>query len=972
MQKLLYLLISIIFTVSATYAVDVKGIVRDARTDESLGGVNVYIEGMAVGTTTDQDGYFALEYATDQNFELTFEYVGYKKHIETLSPQDDLSRLVIDMDEDVFESEAIVVTGIASRTSKDIAEVAVARVNATEYSDVNTYQNVSQLVTGKIAGVQMKPTSGNVGGGFRFHMRSGGGINGNGQPVIYIDGVRVDNAEILGYGVGGQGVSVLSDLNPDDIENIEVLKGAAGAATYGTNGSNGVVLITTKRGEIVPGVGRSISINYKGSMGYNTQWYDYSTDDFLSAEDANKNFVDGPISKHSVNLAGGNNSIKYFTSFDSHDEDGIMPNNYMNRKTFRGNVEVYPHEKVTLRFGGNYALNEIARPFNDNSIFGFLGNTLLFPDSYGFTDSLGIHSLSDVVVMNRFIGFAEMVYTPIKNLDASIRIGLDQGDLREDTNFPSNIGYTLYPEGQRYILNRNNKQITYDLNLRYKYEVMAGLQGNTVVGTQIFDRKRRTSTLTGEIFSTELVTDVGAAEDVTGYGEGLLHQRDAGIFIEQSFSYTDQYFLTLGLRRDYATSIGINAEDIYYPKASIAVRMDRYDWFPKNWLNLFKLRAAYGESGQLPGPTDVEPLLWGAEAGGYGAGAVLTTIGNDQLKPERIKELELGFETEFLSNYALEFTYYQTSAVNSIVGLLEPPSTGMTITNRPFNIGSIDGWGIETLLQATPMRSRDFQLNLSLINNYQDNEVTDLGQAQPIYDGFDVNVIEKGYPKHEFYTWEVKGALFDEDDVYSGPDVSDDRKSFGNPVPNYTGSFTLNFRFLKNFNFYVLADWATGHKIYNNTDIFASRFGNNPEFNRLATQLGIAGGGPGNVAYFVEPVEGVTELTPGTPEYTAAAHKFAKRDWNWDGNYIYKADYLKIREISLSYSFNDLLQNVGYLGYIHNLILGVSARNVFTFTDYPGPDPEINFAGARSLTRGADFLTVQSPRAYTVFLQIGI
>ena len=971
MVKKLLLVLCIVFTVSSLFAVDLKGIVRDGKTQEALSGVNIYIAATGVGTTSDEDGYFHLTFDADKDFEITFEYVGYKTLRKTFSPTEDLSKLVIDLEEDIFQTDAIVATGLASRTSKSVAEVAVARVQASELTQMNTYQSVNQLVTGKIAGVQMKPSSGNVGSGFRFYMRSGGGLNGDEQPVIYVDGIRVDNAQLGGDYVGGQGVSALADLNPEDIEDIQVLKGSAGAATYGTNGSNGVVLITTKKGKITPGMGSSMAINYKMNLGYNEQSYKYSTDDFVSADDANANFKTGPIAKHSLSISGGNQSIKYFTSFDSHNEEGILPNNYMDRKSFRGNVEVYPHEQVTLRFGGNYVLNEITRPQNDNNIFGFLGNTLLFPQSYRFTDSLAIRRIENVLVSNRFIGYAELVYSPLKNLEALVRVGMDQSDLREDTTFPPGLGYALWPDGQRFIYNRNNKQFTLTGSLRYETDLTDGLHSKSLLGTQIFDRKARTSTLQGQDFSTELISDIGAAEDVTAYGEGKVHQKDAGIFFEQTFAWQNQYFLIFGVRRDYASTVGTEAASIWYPKASLVVRMDKYDWFPKT-LNLFKLRAAYGESGQLPGLTDGIPLLWTAATGGYGAGAVLSSIGNAKLEPERVKELEFGFDAEFLNRYAFEFTYYRQSASNSIIGLEEPPSTGLTASNRPFNIGAIEGWGIETMLQATPLKSQDMQLDLTLIYNYQTNEVTDLGGAQPIFDGFDVNVIKEGLPKHEFYTYAVLGATFDDNGVYTGPDVATERSSFGNPIPTNTGSFSTNFRFLKNFNFYFMVDWASNLKVFDNTSVFATRFGNNPEFNRLATQLGIAGGGPGYVAYFVEPVEGVEELTPGTPEYKAAAEKFATLDWRYDANYIYDADYLKIREISLSYTFNDLLKNVSAFRYIRNLTIGFSARNVFTFTDYPGPDPEVNFAGSRSLIRGQDFLTLQNPRTYNFFVQLGL
>ena len=973
MVKKLLIVLCTVFTVSSLFAVEMKGIVRDARTQDPLSGVNIYIAATGIGTTSDADGYFHLSFDMNKEFEMTFEYVGYKTLRETFSPTDDLSKLVIDLEEDIFEADAIVATGLASRTSKSVAEVAVARVKASDLTQMNSYQSVNQLVTGKIAGVQMKPSSGNVGSGFRFYMRSGGGLNGNEQPVIYVDGIRVDNSQIGGDYVGGQGVSSLADLNPEDIEDIQVLKGSAGAATYGTNGSNGVVLITTKKGKIAPGIGSSMAINYKMNLGYNEQSYKYSTDNYVSADDANANFKTGPLSKHSLSISGGNQSIRYFTSFDSHNEEGILPNNYMDRKSFRGNVEVYPHEQLTLRFGGNYVLNEITRPQNDNNIFGFLGNTLLFPESYRFTDSLAIRAINNTLVSNRFMGYAEMVYTPLKNLEALVRIGMDQSDLREDTNFPPNMGYALWPNGQRFIYNRNNKQFTFTGSLLYEVDLVTGLHSKTLLGTQIFDRKARTSVLQGQDFSTELITDIGAAEDVTSYGEGKVHQKDAGIFFEETLSWMNQYYLILGIRRDYASTVGTQSASIWYPKASFVLRLDKYSWFPSSTINLFKLRAAYGESGQLPGLTDGIPLLWTAATGGYGAGAVLSSIGNAKLEPERVKEFEVGIDAEFINRYALELTYYRQNASNSIIGLAEPPSTGLTASDRPFNIGAIEGWGIESMFQATPVKNLDYQLDLTLIYNYQTNEVTDLGGAQPIYDGFDVNVIKEGLPKHEFYTYAVLGATFDETTgEYTGPEVAGERSSFGNPIPTNTGSFSANFRFLKNFNFYLMIDWASNLKVFNNTAVFATRFGNNPEFNYLATQLGIAGGGPGYVAYFVDPVEGVDELTPGTPEYKAAAEKFAKIDWRYDANYIFDADYLKIREISLSYTFNDLLKHVSAFSFIRNFTIGFMARNIFTFTDYPGPDPEVNFAGSRSLIRGQDFLTLQNPRTYNFFLQIGL
>ncbi len=953
------------------FSVDIKGLVTDQKTGEPLSGANVFIQDTNIGTTTDRDGYFSLYYDAEGNFNLIFNYVGYKALTLTLNSQDKLSALAIKMKEDIFRSEEIVTTGIASRTSKDIAEVSVSRVAAESYTDATSYQDLSQLVAGKVSGIQIKPSSGNVGGGFSFYVRSGGGLNGNEQPLIFIDGVRIDNSEVVGYGTGGQGMSALADLNPDDIENIEILKGPAGAATYGANGSNGVVLITTKRGRIVPskdGKGNGIAINYRYLSGWNEQSYEYGKNEFLSYKDANNIFRTGPITQNTISATGGTSYLKYFASFDKRNEDGILVGNYLNRNSVRMNINAFPNEKISLRLSGSYSITEMSRPWNDNNIYGYLGNTLLWPNSYGYTDSASIVALQDRNDINRFIGSANITYTPIKNLDANFAIGVDNSNWRQDQLFPADKPYLLLSNGRRSIYNRQNRQFTYDFNVRYKYNVMPDLMASSMFGTQIFERKNTTSNLTAEGFDTELITDINAGAEFKDKDESKFHGKDAGIFFEQTFSYINQYYLTLGVRKDYASTIGDKAPSIIYPKASFALRLDKYDFIP-SFFNLFKTRVAYGESGVLPGSRDGIPFLWRAQPSGYGAGAVLSAIGNGKIEPERIKEIELGFETEFFTNYSAEFTYYRQYAVNSIVGQNESPSTGLTASSIPFNIGGMESSGWESRLQAVPIRSRDYELNMSFIWNYQENKVTDMGGAQPIY-SWDVNVIKEDLPKHEFYTWKVEGAEFDANGNYTGPKISDDRVSFGNPIPNHTGSFSLNFRFLKNFKFYALLDWALGHKVFNYTKQFPTRLGNNPEFNKLANQLDVAGNT--SVGWFAEVDTNITRLAPGSAEYKAAAEKYAKMDWRYDGNYIQDADYLKIREISLSYSFKDILAKYPSYQLVDDVILGISARNLVTFTKYDGADVEVNVGGSRSGARGIDFLTLQNPTVYNFWLRLAL
>jgi TonB-dependent SusC/RagA subfamily outer membrane receptor len=925
-----------------------------------LPGANVFISALNLGAATDASGKYEFTVPIDQSksqtVDMTVRYVGYKPQTVSIILSGNNIEQNFSLEEDIFQSEEVVVTGIASKTSKSVAEVSVSRINAADLTNTSTFQTMSQLIEGKISGVQVTSSSGNTGGGYRFYVRGGGGLNGDEQPTIYIDGVRVDNDEIQGFGVGGQGISMLSTLNPEDIASIEVLKGPAGAAMYGTSGSNGVVLVTTKSGRNRRGISPPLSVSYKFAYGLNTQSYKYKTSDFISANDANAIFRDGIIRQNTLNVSGGSNLLRYYASFDERSEEGIILNNLLNRKTLRVNLTSYTTSNLTLNVSLGYSLNEIRRPQNDRVITGFLHEVLTSPEPYQNFDSTSIVKIKDQNSIGSLNGGVQISYIPIKNLELSFKGGVDNNYYREDKSYPINY----YFQGSKAINNVENRQFSYDFNVRYTYNITSGLQATSIVGAQIFDNMRKESWLESQDFATDLIRDIGAGSNVSRYGEDFINRREAGIFTEHNFTYNKQYFFTLGLREDFSSSIGTEAPSILYPKASFAIRLDKYNWFPSSLFNLFKIRAAYGENGQLPDALAPIPFLWGAIAGGYGAGAIITNIGNASIKPERIKEIETGFEAEFLKNYSIEFTYYHQTASNSIVYISKSPSTGLTDSDIPFNIGRLKNWGFEAHLKASLIRSRDYGLDFSLIWNYQNNEVTNLGGAEPIYDYNNVNVIKAGLPKHEFYNWKSFGARFDSVGVYAGPIVSDDRVDLGNPIPNHTGSLSISFRFLRNFNLYALASWALNRKMWNSTKEFATQLGNVPEYNNLEAQLGQTPDHPE-----------ISRLTPGTQEYIDAANKFAKIDYNYFGNYIEDAQYFKIRELSFSYSFKDFLLQTGY-NYIKDITIGISALNVWTLTNYSGADPEINWSGSRSLARGQDFVTLQHPRVYNFWVRIDI
>jgi len=951
--------------------VEIRGVVIDRDNGEPLPGANVLIKNTSVGAATDMDGKFAFTYETDREFTIVVMFMGYKTHEQQFSPYDDLSNLRIELLEDVFLMQAVVVTGIATKTSKEVAEIAVAHVNAARLTETNTYQDISQLVAAKIPGVRIEASSGNVGSGIRFNMRSGGGLNGDEQPVIYIDGIRVDNDEYggdsgAGIWTGGQGIGLLSTINPEDIENIEILKGPAAAASYGTGGSNGVILITTKRGTMTGGSPKGVSINYKFLSGLNTQGYKYGKELFFTAPYANGIHHDGSIAQHSLNASGGTGIVKYYIGIDSRDEAGLMLNDHMNRKTLRANFDVFPNEKIILKASTSYTHSENRRPETDDNEYSWIGQNIKWP-LYPYIDSTAIAVINTTSNMNRFLGSAQATWIPFRGLEAKVGLGIDEYDLIDNELYPP--GYAMGATGsfgRKDVQNRQNTQLSYNADVRYTYSPFLGLTINSIIGTQLFERKIRSSRIRKLGFLTTLITDVGSGEEYLNGSENLTHYKEAGIFTDHSISYLDQYYFSFMIRKDYASAIGRKAPSIIYPRASLAVRLDKYSFF-QPLFSLLKIRAAYGETGVLPSRLDGIRLLWDGVTSPWGVGGQISSIGNPEIKPERIKEFEIGFEAAFLTNYSVEFSYYQQRADDSIVDFNLAYSTGKTTGSFPMNIGKVKGWGVESLIQARPVRSKNFQLDLSLTNSYQTNEVLDLGGAQPIYGGRDLNVIKEGLPKHAFYHYKVNGATFLADGRYKGVDIDTARSYLGTPIPPYTGSFFLNAHIFKNFNISLLLDWATGHSIANYNRRGAIRYDIIPRHRELKQILGMdLQAVEGFVDKNIEPSE------PGSPEYIQAANELATYQREFLANFIEPADYLNLREISISYRFADLLQKFSGFVSISDLVVGLSARNVWRTTKYSYPSVEVNADGARSLDRGVDYYTVQAPRVYNFWFRFSL
>ena len=942
----------------------VQGSVMDRETKQSLRGATVVLELVGdnpvgdkrtYGAFTGKDGSFTVDNVPSGQWRAKVTYVGYKPVTRVITVNDDeTTEADFGLPFDVKQIEDVVVTGLASRHPKSESEVAVSRINAEELQEANVYTDFTQLMQGKAAGVNIQQSSGNVGGGMRFTVRGGGGLNGNGLPLVFVDGARIVAGEIEPSDVGGQSFSTMANLNPQDIEKIEVLKGPAGAALYGTAGSNGVVLITTKRGSKSQD---NLTVQARAIVGWNENPKTFETSVIESAEDVNALFRQGPIQEYGVSLNGNSGGLGYFLSYGYRDEQGIIEQNGLIRNSVRANFEFSPINDLSVTIAGSYSNSDVQRPQGDNNILSdysvkYLVNGPMFGSYYLFgADSVAMASVENNLETERLTTSGQLLYRPsyLPGLTVQGVIGLDINGFQNEAYSPPGLFYPGFGlEGQRTIVNQGINRLNYDVNASYATMFGSSVSSTTRLGMQAFDTRTTNDLSSQQQFASNQIRALQSSGTFLSTSDGRVQNREAGIYLQEEVVIDETYFVSGGLRLDNTTLLNAESQSRILPRISGMVRLDRFNFLPETF-NLFKVRVAWGQSGQPPAITGADPLRWSTARSGYGVGYVVGSVGNPDVELEAVSELELGLEFEIDSRYGLDFTYYMGSGNNSIVNFANTPSTGLTATGVPRNVGGIDNWGFEANAYASIVRTVDYGLDLNLIVNHQNSEVTDLGGAQPLGSTYGDQFIRVGYPRSSWFNFQAQGARFDENGVYAGTVYSDSVVFLANAIPEWTGSFGLNFRFLEHFSLYGLLEWSSGSSVLNLSRSFQVQFANSTEYNNLQDQL-----------------FGENALTPGTPEYIEAANRFAKMDPTFQTNFLEEGNWVRLREVSLRIDATKWIRDAFGGGGLKGLNAVFSVRNALMFTDYSGADPEVNADGGQGsgVDRAIEFNTLPQPRVY--------
>jgi TonB-dependent starch-binding outer membrane protein SusC len=954
----------------------VRGRITNGEDGSPLPGVNVVVKGTANGTVTDAAGNYQLRVGPGDDV-LVFTFIGMLPQEEVIG-----SREVVDiaMKTDVTELSEVVVVGYGTEQKRLMTE-SVSVVKASSVKDLPV-PTVDGILQGQTTGVQVLQNSGTPGGGMSVRIRGTTSISGSGQPLYVIDGIPVTTGDYAQVGYEGQGINALSDLNPNDIESISVLKDAAAASLYGARASNGIVVITTKRGK----TGTS-SVNFNAYYGAQQawrkldmldarQWMEYRNDlagttvyteqDMNNATSTNWQdviFRTAPIASYELSTTGGNDKTRFFLSGNYFDQQGILIGTGFKRANGRVNLDHKFNDKINVGTSIGLTYSTSNRVESDQSLHGPLPNGISTPAIFPVYNADGTYnqdgpysnakSIADQAINKNF------TYRAIANVFGEYRIvpgltftskwAIDFYNLREHA-FEYNTVQGQKYNGLGFEAYNNVLSIISNNILRYETSID---QHNVdiMVGYSFEKGENRSTYMRGQDYADENLQYINSAATIV---DATASASDRGIrswFGKANYNFANKYLVSLSGRVDAsAPSFGPRNRNGFFPAASVAWRISQETFMQDNLpqISELKLRASYGLSGNDNIPGFQYTGLYGSSSYGGKPGIYPSNIPNPDLKWETTAQLDIGIDVAlFNDRLTLTADYYNKQTRDLLLSRPVPLSSGFGTFTQ--NIGEMENKGIELALgyQVTRGTVR-WTSNVNLSANR--NKVLTLYNHQPIDDlGRGGSRVMEGQPIGVFYSLKSLGVDPSTGDIvfadtnYDGEITSDDRTVVGNPQPKFIGGFTNTFNY-KGFDLSVFLQFSYGNDVFNGSRLY----------------LESLQGGDNQVADVTrrwrKPGD-ITDIPRATlDEVKAAENKRVSSRFIEDGS------YLRVKNVTLGYNFSRKVANTLHLS---NLRVYMSTQNLFTFTNYSGLDPEVNYSGNSTQVVGTDFFTFPQARAVT-------
>jgi TonB-dependent SusC/RagA subfamily outer membrane receptor len=443
----------------------VAGVVVSEGAPRPLADAQVSVEGTTLGAATDAAGRFRIANVSGTEVRLTVRRIGFRP--TTITARVGETDLRVVLGERALALSQVVVTGTAGVAERRAVGNAVSNVNAAEVTATQPVRNFQDLLTGRAAGVSVVGSSGQVGSGSRIRVRGASSLSLQNDPLIYVDGIRVDNAQASGptnQGFGSQSVSRWNDFDPDDIESLEIIKGPAAATLYGTEASNGVIQIITKKGA----AGRATwNLTTRQGANYFNDWQDRlfvnygaiprpgggsardtvtisprQLNDSLRANFGEDIFRTGRLQDYQLNLSGGSTAFRYYVGGGYEENQGVERVNGLRRSNLRANVQATPGQTYDLQASLGYTTGRTNIPREaggGGATWGTYFSSPTFLQAGGNPVQLGFRSgPPDVYYQayrifqdaDRFTGSVQLAHRPFGWLNHRLIVGVDR--LMED------------------------------------------------------------------------------------------------------------------------------------------------------------------------------------------------------------------------------------------------------------------------------------------------------------------------------------------------------------------------------------------------------------------------------------------------------------------------------------------------------------------------------------------------------------
>lgn len=953
----------------------VKGVVTDAQNGEALIGATVMVEGDKSGTVTDFDGNFSLQVPSSAK-KVKISYIGYIDQVVAIS-----DNMKVNLESDSKALADVVVIGYGTARKSDLTG-SVATVKAKDFNK-GLVSSPEQLINGKVSGVQIMSNSGSASAGSTIRVRGGASLNASNDPLIVLDGVPLEQG-----GISGNSSNFLSMINPSDIESMTVLKDASSTAIYGSRASNGVIIITTKKGQQG---GLKVNFNTTNSMQTRAQMVDMlSRDEFMNVinqfgtdnqksllGNANTDWNDEVYrtafgTDNNLSLSGSiGKYLPFRVSAGYYNQSGLVRKDNVERWT--GNVVLTPsffqdHLKLTINAKGTLNNNSFnnggavwaAATFNPtipvysgNDKYGGYNEAL---DADGYPVNAGVRNPRGLVDLydskskvSRFIGSMDVDYKvhflPDLKLHATVGADYAKGDgtihvpvyAAQSFNKDESLSGSDYKYGPQ---KNENRLLTLYANYAKYFE---NIKSNVDL-TAGYDYQYWKSTTPLYYTKSAAGTNLSTVK-ASDYRHVML-----SYYGRVNYSFDGKYLLTATVRRDASSRFSKDTRWGTFPSVALGWTLTEEPWLKnQKVLSNLKLRASYGVTGQQEGIGNYNYLpvytysVTGAEA--FINGQYINTY-----RPEAYVK-NLKWETTTSWNFGLDFGFldgriggaidFYTRKTKDLLASV-PTAAGSNFSKTILtNVGNVDSKGIEVSLNATPIKTKDWEWNLSYNFTWQNMKVKNLsltpGGSQtnvkvgPSIDAYQFQVLSEGYEPYMFYVYHqlydpetgkpIEGAYAD---LNNDGEINDaDLYRYHSPAPKYIMGLSTSLRY-KQLTLGMSFRANIDNYVYNgmgmSTGAWETVSYNNSQLNNLNTSF----------------------LKTG----------FKTRQYLSD-YYVENASFLKLDNLSLSY-------NVGKINKWASLTVSAMVQNVFTITGYSGTDPE--------MPNGMDNSFYPRPRTYSVSL----